>query len=787
MENNTKIQPINRNYDNPVNELTLQDYFIILRIHLKKIIFLTFIALAYGIYYTYTLPPQYRATATVMIREKPGANMIMDLGGNQNQNRMINEIQLIKSRALAKKVVQELWDSNRRNNLHVFGTRKFYPRGQRPRKIIKELLTLGLYDPSTDVSAEYNEPYTDVIGDRFARSILGGLNVNNRRNTDILEITFTSVNADESRRIANIIAMKYVHFSKVWSSEKALQSVEFLESLAVMQEEKLNAAELEIKNFKINNKMYSLSGSASSLSDQLSSMETELFNTLSEINIRKEKINLLKSRLSQEEKNLADQLLNNINTQLISLRIEIGKLESQLMQNTTLYGEDHGAVKELQTKINVLKGQLNSKVAALISNGITVQDPLVARQEIITNLLTLDSEIMGMELKIGETKRLQKIFLSKLDDLPQNQLELALLQRGSDILSQHYSQIRKKLEEARLNVAIEVGNAQFVDSALKPSRPSSPDHRQNILVSLMVGLLSGVFLSFIIEFLDNTLKTVDDIEKYSLSVLGIIPSIGGDPGKKKRRSIFSKTPLSSVSISRGLKRRLITREDPKSPVSEAYRSLRTSMLYSSMKNDVKSILISSAGPGEGKTTTVANLAITYANLGRKTLLVDTDLRRPVVHKVFNLDRDPGITTYLSGNTDDYSTLVKDCEIDNLSIITSGIIPPNPSELLGSERMTMLVKNLESDWDMILFDSPPLVAVTDANMISQEIDQIVLVVKVGQTDKKAFHHTVANLRNINAPLGGIIMNAVTHKSSYGSYYYYYYYQYYHYYGSDKETN
>ena len=220
---------------------------------MKKIIILTFIALAYGIYYTYTLPPQYRATATVMIREKPGANMITELGVNQNKNRMINEIQLIKSRALAKKVVQELWESNRRNNLHVFGTRKFYPRGQRPRKIIKELLTLGLYDPTIDVSAEYNEPYSDEIGDRFARSVLDGLNVNNRRNTDILEITFTSVNADESRRVANIIARKYVHFSKVWSSEKALQSVEFLESLAVMQEEKLNAAELEIKNFKLNN------------------------------------------------------------------------------------------------------------------------------------------------------------------------------------------------------------------------------------------------------------------------------------------------------------------------------------------------------------------------------------------------------------------------------------------------------------------------------------------------------------------------------------------------------
>ena len=230
----------------------------------------------------------------------------------------------------------------------------------------------------------------------------------------------------------------------------------------------------------------------------------------------------------------------------------------------------------------------------------------------------------------------------------------------------------------------------------------------------------------------------------------------------------------------------MTKEDPKSPVSEAYRSLRTSLLYSSPKKEPKSILVSSAGPGEGKTTTVANLAITYANLGKKTLLVDTDLRRPVVHKVFELDREPGITTYLSAATDDYNSLIQNCEINNLSIITAGIIPPNPSELLGSNRMTSLVNNLENEWDMVLFDSPPLVAVTDATMISKEIDQIVMVVKVGQTDKKAFSHTLTNLRNVGAPLGGIIMNAVTHKSSYGSYYYYYYYQYYHYYGSDMES-
>ena len=184
---------------------------------------------------------------------------------------------------------------------------------------------------------------------------------------------------------------------------------------------------------------------------------------------------------------------------------------------------------------------------------------------------------------------------------------------------------------------------------------------------------------------------------------------------------------------------------------------------------------------------VANLAITFANLGRKTLLVDTDLRRPVIHSVFNVKREPGVTNYLSGQTDDYNSLIKDSGIENLYLMTSGLIPPNPSEMLGSKKCLEFVKLLESDWDMILFDSPPLVAVTDATMISKEIDSIVLVIKAGQTDKKAFHHTMANLKNIDAPLDGIVMNAVTSKSNYGSYYYYYYHQYYHYYSSHDDTS
>jgi len=781
MDNFQETQINNKNYISDSPELTLGDYLIIIRIHLRKIIFLSILGLLYGMYYTYTISPNYKATATVRIREKPGANMIMDLTGNRNQNRMTNVIQLIRSRALAKEVIKYFWNTDRRNNMHLFGTRLFYPKGERFRKIFREIITLGLYDPTSDIPPKFDQPYNEFIGDKFSGNVIRGMNVNNRRNTNIIEITFNSINADEAKRIANIIARTYVRMDKEWSSENALKSVNFLDSLVIIQEKNIEVADQKKRDFMLQNNMFSLESDVTSIVNQLNGFETELYNINSEINIRKEKIEILESKLTQKEKSLAGQLMNTINMQLTSLRLEIGKVKAQIVQNSNIYGNEHGLVIELNEKLNALKKELDNKVNILIAQGITVQDPLQDRQIIITELLNLDSEIIGLELRRSETQKMLKLFNKKLNNLPDKQMDLARLNRDTEILNQNYGYLRQKLEEARMNLVIQVGDAQFLDSAKRPYHPSSPNHRNNIIAGFGIGFILSIILAFLIEFLDSTLKTIDEIEKYGLTVLGIIPSIGPTIASTRSKFFFWK---SSNVRNKGLQRRLITREDPKSPVAEAYRSLRTNMLYSSTGN-VKSILVSSAGPGEGKTTTVANLAITYANLGKRTLLVDTDLRRPVVHKVFNLDREPGVTNFISGQTDDYHSLIKKTEIENLNVITSGLIPPNPSEILGSENMLRLVKTLEENWDIVLFDSPPLVAVTDANMISKEIDRIVLVIKVGQTDKKAFHHTISNLKNIDAPVGGIIMNAVTNKSSYGSYYYYYYHQYYHYYGSDKE--
>ena len=766
----------------PEYQMTLQDYFVLVKIYYKLILICGFIGLMIGLYKKYNSFPIYKATASVVLKESDASNLVMDFSGSNRQNKLINEMQLIKSRSLSKKVIESLWNSKKRNNLHIFDTKTFYFKGERFRRVLREVFTLGLYDPEINKKKQYNEPYTDAIGEKFSGSLINSLSVNNIRSTNILEISYTSINAEEATRITNLIAKNYVNLNAEQNKSDARYLVTFLDSLVLKKQKEIEIEDKKVRDFKLSNNMYSIDGDASGIVSQINTYESESYNISAEINIRKEKVDLLKSRLSKEEKTLTQELRNNINDQLISIRLEISRLESQLIQNRLMYGNSHAAVLELNIKVNDLKKELDKKVLILLDKGISIQDPIQSRQLLISEIIELDSELTGLELRNIEIRKMLKLFNEKLMLLPEKQMELAAKIRDSNILNENYRFLREKYEEAKLNVAIQTGDAFILDKARYPVNPINKNSNKNIFLFNILGFAFSFLIIFLLEIFDNSLKTIDEIEKYNLSILGIIPSIGNEKKTLLENNILRKIFNLKTQSNSNVKRTLMMKEDPKSPISEAYRGLRTSMLYSTDKK-TKSIVVSSAGPGEGKTTTVANLAITYANFGKKTLLIDTDLRRPVIDKVFNVPREPGVTNFITNQTDDYKSLIKKTEIENLSIITSGLIPPNPSEMLGSSRMVQFIKKLEGEFEMILFDSPPLIAVTDANMISREIDQIVLVVKVGQTDKKAFHHTITNLENINAPLGGIIMNAVTNKTSYGSYYYYYQ-QYYHYYGNDK---
>jgi tyrosine-protein kinase Etk/Wzc len=425
-------------------------------------------------------------------------------------------------------------------------------------------------------------------------------------------------------------------------------------------------------------------------------------------------------------------------------------------------------VRSDRAKIAKLKDQLASQTRDLISRGMAVSDPLKFRQSMVDTVLAFEGTIASLQFRSSEYKKLVVQYSDQLNLLPSKSLQYARLERDRTVLAETYLLMRQKLEESKITQASQMGQVRIIDHAIVPQRRTSPKSKVNLAIGLFLGATLGVSLAALREYLDNTVKTVEDIEKQRQHVLGIIPALddGSTDKQKKLTSIPWQREVQTI------KRRIITQEDPKSPISEAYRSLRTSILYSSPDKPIKSMIVSSPGPGEGKTTTTANLAMTFAHMGKKTLLIDADLRRPVLHHVFGVEKSPGLTDYLTGKSTDFNSMVQATETKNLYVCTSGINPPNPSELLGSNKMSELIDSLEENWDIILLDSPPMVAVTDATIISREIDAMILVVHSGKTNKQSFERTISTLKNINVPLVGVVLNSVTSKNSYGSSTYYY---------------
>lgn len=769
--------------------------------HKNLILLTSIIAIIISFYYTFTISPIYKASTSIMIKDSNnGASSVLDFTGSKKITEIENEKLLIMSRIVAENALSKLWQSELVNNLHILGTKNFIPKFQDERKLLRKIFTLGMYKEKNKEKLVHSEYFTVDSLRPYAKSLQKNLSIQNELNSDILVITFSSPFAREAAIVSNAIAESYIEIDKKWASNQASAILNFVSEQADNIEQKLSIAEEKLKSFKENEGVFDFSGNYELILTRLVDSESKYLNTVAESNILEEKKRYKTAKLSEEEKTLAVKLSNSINSTLFALRNQISQKESELIKNSTLHGEKHEAIIDLKNDIKALKEKLDKEAKTLIEQGIVVADPVKYRQEIIEELLVIDSELTGLNATADEYDKLVKRYEKELNSLPSLQLSFASLERDRSVLNQTYMFMRQKVEESRIQVASKSGKIQIIDEAVIPSKKSSPNHKKNLLTGLFLGFIIGFFLSLLIEYFDTTIKSIDDIFS-ELTILGIIPAIS-DTHKShhshhstrfsfkyfKRRFLYYKNLFftnntSEGNLTKNIVRHLITHEEPKSPISEAYRSLRTSISYSNSKH-FKSMVVSSAGPGEGKTTSIANLAITYANLGKKVLLIDTDLRRPVINKIFIDEKNKeGITSYLTGAVKDISEIITKTEISNLYVIPSGIIPPNPSELLESDKMAGLLSKLEDDWDIILFDSPPLFAVTDASLIAKHTDKLMLVVMPGKTDKNAFNHCVDNLNNMNLPIDGVVLNGVNTKNSYGSYYYYY--QYYNYYGQSKK--
>jgi succinoglycan biosynthesis transport protein ExoP len=327
--------------------------------------------------------------------------------------------------------------------------------------------------------------------------------------------------------------------------------------------------------------------------------------------------------------------------------------------------------------------------------------------------------------------------------------EATVTARRTTLLNQ-LGLFQQTLDQLGVDSTLASGSAQFVTPASTPSTPFAPTPRRNAVIGVLLGLLFGVGLAFLVDYLDDSIKGKDDLDRAipGVGVIGLIPQVSD--WKAKDRS------------------RVVSLSDRTSPAAEAYRILRTSIQFLGIERQTRVIQVTSASAQEGKTTTLSNLAVAFASSGLRTVVVCCDLRRPRLHQFFGVDNTVGFTSVLLGNVALSKALQPVPGQERLLVLASGPLPPNPAELLSSSRAADLLRSLAEQADIVLVDCPPVLPVTDSIVLSQRMDATVLVVSARSTSRKAAHRAAEMLQQVNAPLVGAVLNGVTEESGYGGY-------------------
>jgi len=755
------------------NEISLKEIFFIIKKYKVLIFTTTVIFLLITIIYTFLQKPVYQTTGMIMIVDPSSKVDLFEMELGSEKKYLENEIEILRSRTTANRAINKLLKLDSRNTLFLFGTKKYEFEG-----IARILNNLFFFNSEENnlTNPQIESEVSDSLFNIFVSRLRNNLIIKAQRDTDMLNISVLSVDPEESALLVNKVIDVYREIDLDWATGEMSHLKEFLIEQINKKEIELIESENSLKNFQEEDKIFGIDNNSKLLLQNLLNTESLLYGSKAEYNIVNERKKYIQSQLTGEEQKLIHNVLNTINNRMFALKNEVALKESELISAISQQGNDHEIVKTIGTKLDKLKETLKLETRELISQGISVADPIKFRQSLMDSVINLTAKSAMLETKINEFDKLVSKYELQLTGLPKKVLKFTRLSRNLNIDEETYSLMRHKLEEAQINEASKIGKVRIVDKAISDDAAKiKPNKKLNILLGLLMGLGFGASISFIRNYFDSTIKSIEYLEKRNLIILALIPSIGKSRDNKNRKTKKYQIKMGNAEK---IQRRLITHEDPKSPISEAYRSLRTSLMYTEKENKQSDvILVSSSGPGEGKTTTIVNLAIAYANLGKKTILLDTDLRKPVTHKIFSIAQSPGITKYLSGIEEDVSNVTYKTEIKNLSLIPCGVIPPNPSEMLESKRMKILIEKLRKEYDIILLDSPPLLAVTDSFVCMKYVDQFILIVRSSQTQKGGLNRSLDQIRLTNSPLTGVVVNDIDESNAYGAGYYYNYYQYY----------
>lgn len=763
----------------PEETVSIRQFIDVVLRRLKIVLVCFFLIFSFSALYTFKSAPVYRLQSTLYAKQNKATISVLDDLGIGAPSPIEAEMQILKSRTNIEEVVRKLhldWAINKKNlDLSVKVADYFQPPENEDRTLsitlagdgnfdvvhkdshigrgrVGELFTSGgirlklekLEGPAGEKFEITHKSFNAVV--RETLNNITAMEVGKK--TNVIEVSCLDTDPVRGMEIINTLVDVYLTRTIDFNTGEASRSLQFIEKQLAEVKKVLEGAEKDLENYRKKTGIVLLDDEGRKIVETLADLENRKaqisFNRRQlEISVASLKEAAAKGKSFFPAANFSDPLVAELSKRLSELELK----KQFLLADST---EDHPMVRQIESQLVETRARL-----------LSVDEEALAQT-------AREQNAIEDQIKTNE---------NRLKDLPEVERTLAGLTRVMKVNSDMYMFLLEKHESARILKASTISNIRVIDQAIVPDLPVKPNKPRNLALGFLLGLFVAVGFAFIVDHLDNAVKTADEAAKTTgLPVLTQIPYMGSKRKREKKNGKHAKT------LEEGPIEALVGHHDPKSPITEAYRRLRTALRYSNIEKPFRKIMFTSSLPGEGKSTTAANFAVVLAQTGSRVVLIDCDLRKPVLETFFNLPRSPGLTEILAEET----TLdegIKPTQIPGLFLLPCGVIPPNPTELIGSERMKEALHKLEEQFDFIVIDTPPVMPVSDAQVLGESADRVVLVVSAGKTPAPALKHTIERLRETNAEVCGLVLGHLT-KNRAGYYNYGYGYGVYDKYYGDK---
>jgi len=729
----------NGSYNNsPEDQKSLKDYFNLVRNNLTPVFIIAGAAIFAAIVYAVIARNIYSTTTSLKIEKPQGSllssSIMPDLQSFTDDRFISTEIEVMKSYSVRYNTAVALIDSFKvmamPDSFYIILNHKF---------------------DTSDKKSQLLDART------IAKILEKAVTIEQKRGIDIVDITVESPSPFESALIANIYAEQYKLFDMDANRDQLTVVREFLAGQVKDKQNELLNSEDALSKFQAKNGIIALDAQSQALITQLANFEAQRDDVKITLAGTNKVLNQLKEELSQQNPKITaylESLAQQSSIQALQdgiAKLEVNK-EIALANNSQV--DKTAATRDYDNQIDALKKQLNDKIG-IIKKGIFASNPDEVK-DLTGKVLDAEVQSKSLEIQLDELNNLVGKYDAQFNKLPTTAIEYARLDRTMEASEKLYSLLEEKYQEALVNEQSQPGNVFIVDYGIRPFQPAKPNRILIVVIGFVLGFGLAFAFVFIKNYFDNTIKTPEDIQNRNINVLAWIPQIEG------------------LGVNGNKDFEFIVAKKPDSIPSEAFKALRTRIQYSKIGSDaLKTILVTSSAPSEGKTTLAVNLAGTFAQTNKKTVIIDADLRKPRIHSVFNANKYPGMIDYLFGQAT-LEEIIRPTELENLKYVPSGTIPPNPSEMIESKPMQDFLAEMRRRFDVVIVDSAPIIAVTDSEILSTFVDATILVVSAEVTEFDLMTKAAELIKNGGSSFIGAVLNNFTYKSGYGSYYKYYYY-------------